>query len=231
MTTRPVQSASPTRYRLPDPPPRHPDEVTSYLYVHLPGNSHHLFHWFGKPETTLVAADQWMMLAPRSREISLRRPDLMIAFDVDPDLYYENNGYIISEQGKPPDFVLEVASPSTADVDIGPKRDDYAAMGILEYWRFDHTGEHHGQRLAGDQLIDGRYHPFPIRELDDGSLEGFSPVLNLNLRWEHGELRWYDPSTGRHIPTFEEQRARAERAEARVRELEAKLRRLQHPED
>ena len=251
MTTRSARSGAATRFRLPDPPPRDPDEVTSYIHVHLPGNSHHLFHWFGHPETTLVAADQWMTLTPRSREISLRRPDLMIAFDVDPEAYYESNGYIVSEQGKPPDFVLEVASPSTADIDIGPKRDDYAALGIPEYWRFDSTGEHHGQRLAGDQLIEGRYQSFPIRELADGSLEGFSPVLNLNLRWEDGQLGWYDPASGRHIPTFEAQRdraeeqrvraegeraraeserARAERAEARVRELEAEMRRLRRPE-
>ena len=218
------------RFRLPDPPSREPDEVTRFRYVHLPGNSHHLVQWFGEPETTLVAAELWMRLAPHSQEISLRRPDLMIAFEVDPSLYYEQNGYVVSDQDKPPDFVLEVASPSTADIDVGPKRDDYAALGIAEYWRFDHTGEHHGQRLAGDQLVDGRYRPFPIRELADGSLEGFSPVLKLNLRWEDGLLGWYEPATGRHIPTFAEQRDRADRAEARVRELEAELRRLRRPE-
>ena len=139
--------------------------MTRFRYVHLPGNSHHLFQWFGEPETTLVAAELWMTLAPHSQEISLRRPDLTIAFEVDPSLYYEQNGFVVSDQGKPPDFVLEVASPSTADIDVGPKRDDYAALGVAEYWRFDHTGEHHGQRLAGDQLVDGRYRPFPIREL------------------------------------------------------------------
>ena len=33
-------------------------------------------------------------------------PDLLIALGADPETYRENNGYIISEQGKPPDFVL-----------------------------------------------------------------------------------------------------------------------------
>ena len=36
-------------------------------------------------------------------------------------------GYIISEQGKPPDFVMEIASETTAETDVGEKRDEYAA--------------------------------------------------------------------------------------------------------
>ncbi len=79
-----------------------------------------------------------------------RVPDLLIAFDVDPDLYAANNGYIVQEQGKSPDFVLEVASRSTRSEDTGPNRDDYAALGIPESWRFDATGEFHGTKLAGE---------------------------------------------------------------------------------
>ena len=89
---------------------------------------------------------------------------------MDPAAYAASNGYVVSEQGKPPDFVLEVALESTANVDTGVKRDDYAALGIAEYWRFDETGEHHGARLAGDRLMEGRYEPVAIAELPDRSL-------------------------------------------------------------
>ena len=34
-----------------------------------------------------------------------------------------------------PTSVLEVASESTAAIDTGAKRDDYAAWAFLEYWR------------------------------------------------------------------------------------------------
>ena len=34
-----------------------------------------------------------------------------------------------------PDFVLEIASESTSEEDSTRKRDDYAALGIPEYWR------------------------------------------------------------------------------------------------
>ena len=233
----------PARFRLPDPPERQDDEKMSTVdHLHRPGNTHHLLRHFGDPETTLVTAERFITMMPERRLPSGRTrrvPDLLIAFDVDPQLYQANNGYIVPAQGKSPDFVLEVASRSTADEDTGPKREDYAALGILEYWRFDPTGEFHGARLAGDRLVDGIYQPIPIDELPDGSLQGHSVALNLTLRWERGQLGWYDPATERHIATFDSERSarlvaenraddernRADAAEARIRELEAELRR------
>ena len=213
------------RFRLPDPPEREPDEVTSYDHLHEPGNSHHLIQHLGNPATTVVGADHWITADPQSFRTLARYPDLFVAFDADRAAYRASNGYIISEQGKPPDFVLEVASASTADVDVGDKRADYAALGIPEYWRFDETGEHHGTRLAGDRLMGGVYVPIDLEERPDGGLQGYSEALNLYLRWEQGQLGWYDPATGRHITTFEDERdarireqARADTAETRADE-------------
>ena len=231
MTTA-IPSQPKGRFRLPDPPQREPDEMTSYDHLHKTGSSLHLARHLGNPETTLVEADRWMVAHPGAYRSWARRPDLLVAFDVDPAAYEASNGYVISEQGKPPDFVLEVASESTAQVDINEKRVEYAVLGIPEYWRFDKTGEHHGERLAGDRLVDGAYVALPIEELSDGSLQGYSAALELNLRWERGQLAWYDPATGQHILTYDDlrvqldsERVRADQAEARVRELEAELRR------
>ena len=233
MTTTDANRSTQTlvRFRLPDPPEREPDEVTSYDYVYEDGMTACLKWHFGHPESTLVKADKWIAAYVGYRP--LRRPDLLVAFNVDPELYREQNGYIISDQGKPPDFVLEVASPSTAEVDTVQKRQEYAALGIREYWRFDHTGESHGTRLAGDRLVGDHYEPIAIVEIAPGMLQGESEALGLWLRWEDGELGWYDPATGEHIPTFDSTQAElaAERearqaSETRVRELEAELRRL-----
>ena len=60
------------------------------------------------------------------------------------------------------------------------------------------------------------YVALEIEELPDGSLQGYSPVLDLNLRWEQGELVFYDPATGRRIATLEDERA------ARIAEQEAR---------
>ena len=51
-----------------------------------------------------------------------RFPDLLIAFDANPEAYQDSNSYVISEQGKPPDFVMEIASQSTGQEDTGNKR-------------------------------------------------------------------------------------------------------------
>ena len=99
--------------------------------------------------------------------------------------------------------------------------------------------------MAGERLVDGEYVDIGIEELPDGNLQGYSSALNLNLRWEHGELRFCDPATGRPIATLAEERTRADAereartaaeaqanvareartaAEVRVRELEELLR-------
>ncbi len=236
-------------YVFPDPPEDPLDKMANFDHITATGNAHHLAMHLGELETTLIAGERYMCIDVTGDMTGLRYPDMLIAFDVSPAEYKRRKAYVISEQGKPPDFVLEIASPSTGDVDVGPKREDYAALSIPEYWRFDETGQFHGTRLAGDRLVDGHYEPVEIIELEDGVLQGYSEVLNLNLRWEDGELRWHDPETGRHIATFEsereraneeraradrewqshmEQRTRADREQARADALEAELRQLRN---
>ena len=61
-------------------------------------------------------------------------------------------------------------------------------MGIPEYWRFDETGRYNRNRLAGDRLVNQKYEPIPIEEIESGILRGYSGMLNLFIRWEHGQL-------------------------------------------
>ena len=165
--------------------------MTSYDHLHKLGNSHHLIQRFGNPETTLVEAERWIIAHPDADRSRARRPDLLIAFGVDPEAYEASNGYVISEQGKPPDFVMEIASESTARTDVVEKRVEYAGLGIPEYWRFDETGEHHGARLGGDRLVNGRYEPMPIHDLPDGSLavsrgdEAFAVEVKLTFMFRN----------------------------------------------
>ena len=236
-TSKTLQARKP--FVFPDPPEDPEDKMTSFDHLAANGNAHYLAVHLGNPETTLVAGEHYLALAPTRSLAGVRYPDLLVAFGVDPAAYKVSNAYVISEQGNPPDLVLEIASRSSGREDTGPKRDAYAALGIGEYWRFDETGQYHGERLAGDRLADGEYVAIDIEELPDGSLQGYSPALDLNIRWERGELVFYDPATGRPIATLEDERAaraaaearaNTERdaraaAEARVRELEDLLRR------
>ena len=233
MTTRHSQAAKPEsepRFVLPDPPEREPEDMTSFDHLTLSGSVHHLVQHLGNPETTIVAGERYVTREPGVPATERMAPDLLIAFNADPEAYRDDNGYVISAQGKPPDFVMEIASRRTGRRDVVQKRTRYAALGTPEYWRFDETGEFHGTMLAGDRLVDNQYEPIPIETVEEGVLQGYSTALNLFIRWEHGELGWHDPETGQHIVTFARERARADierearmAAEARVRELEAEL--------
>lgn len=230
-TAKPVAPTPPSsgRFRLPDIPEREPDEVTQFDRLFKNGKAHYLALHLGNPETTLVEADRWIVPDASFNKRRARYPDLLVAFDASPQDYKDSNGYIVSEQGKAPDFVLEVASPSTAQRDLNEKRDFYESIGVLEYWLFDATGEYYRTRLAGFRLADGAYVPIDVAELPGGDLQGYSAALNLNLRIVGEELEFCDPETGRRITTFEDERTRADAAEARVRELEAELRNLRDP--
>ena len=226
---------------FPDPPEDHDDKMTNYDQMAETGNARYLAIHLGNPESTLVVGERYLALAPTRDMTGLTYPDLLVAFDVYPEDYRQHNAYVISEQGKPPDFVLEVASRSSGQRDVAEKREIYSGLLIPEYWRFDETGRYHGARLAGDRLVNGEYVPIDIEELDGGSLQGCSAVLNLNLRWAlsgrtpyryglarglpRGRLGWHDPTTGQHIASLEDEREARIAAEARVRELEERLRR------
>ena len=219
MTTKPQ-----TLLPLPDPPEREPDDMTSVQHLGENGNLHHLIQYLGNPATTIVSGERYIVPVPGTPSNQRIAPDMLISFNSDPALYRQDNGYVISRQGKPPDLVMEIASERTGKNDVEDKPARYAALGIPEYWRFDETGDFHGSRLAGDRLVDGQYEPIAIEEVEDGVLQGYSAALGLLVRWEHGELRWRDPRTGREIPTFEQEReARLAEQEARLAEQQARL--------
>lgn len=211
---------------FPDPPNRTPGDMTSFKQLAAKGNAYMLGEYLGNTDTTLVAGEQFVSLAVTREMKGLRYPDMLVAFDVDTAAFWDRNAYVVSDQGKPPDFVLEIASRSTGRVDVTDKRVDYASLGIPEYWRFDETGEYHGARLGGDRLVGREYEPIEIEEVAGGMLRGYSAVLNVYLHWEQGELRFYDPATGQPLPSLPAESARADAAEARVRQLEEQLRRL-----
>ncbi len=218
----------PVLEKFPNFPPRH--DMQNALHLHDDAHQAILRRHFGNNDSIIVLSEIPVRQIPGQQE-GHRIPDLLVAFDVDRPLAVEQNGYSIRHQGKPPDFVLEVASATTGDQDIINKRVDYAAFRIPEYWRFDPTGgQRHDAPIAGDRLVDDAYQPIQVTEVGPQHLHGHSEVLDLDLCWDQGQLRWYDPAAQAHLLTFDEERAAriAEReariaAESRVRELQAEL--------
>ena len=130
-----------------------------------------------------------------------------------------NNTYLLWEVGKAPDFILEIGSPSTANTDLGSKRDLYAELGVGEYWRFDATGgEFYGEGLVGERLVDGEYRRLEMRREGDGRVWAHSDALNLDMWWTDGDLRFWDPAKESWLLRREEERAGRMAAEARAQE-------------
>ena len=205
--------------------------------------------------TVFISSSTFLCYDPTNLNRRLQ-PDLYVAFGVEePAIRDRDAGYLPWEVGKQPDFVLELASVSTARNDLNRKRDIYAMMEIPEYWRFDATGgDFYGDPLVGEQLVNGSYSPLPITEEPDGHPRGYSPVLGLTLAWVEGVFRIYDPESGEYSHTtveklaeyyeqtgiiedqaalIDRERARIDEeasarraAEERARQLEAQLREL-----
>ena len=226
MTTR---SAPATVYPETDGMPLPDGEYQAPLYVRTVGT---LRAHFRDIPGARVNGDTFIYYVEGDPRRSVS-PDCYVVFDLSEAALHSlslegNNTYLLWEVGKPPDFILEIGSRSTARADLGSKRDLYAELGIGEYWQYDATGgEFYGEPLVGERLVDGEYRRLVMRVEEDGRVWGHSDVLNLELWWEDGELRFRDPATGEGLLSQEEEQdgrlaaeARAETAETRAETAE-----------
>ena len=164
-----------------------------------------------------------MLVYYRMNDVTARlAPDVFVGFGV-PD--HPRRSYFVWREGKAPDFVLEIASESTVNHDLGDKRDRYAAMGVREYWRFDPTGEALDAPLECDVLEDGEYRAVELARDDDGTVWGHSPLLGLDIYApaEEGRLRLYDPVKGEWLRNLPESEAALAATQADLAATEADL--------
>ena len=171
---------------------------------------------FGKRPDVFVDYDTNICYDPSDlrRHVS---PDVYIAFGVDAAAIRSRLIYLPWEAGKPPDFVMEIASRSTASVDVERKPAIYEAIGVPEYWMHDPTGGcRYGEPLRGRKLVNGKYQDIALTREPDGVLKGYSEVLGLSLAWDAGVPRLYDNASGRYIENYEETEYARRAADARA---------------
>ena len=106
------------------------------------------------------------------------QPDVLVVFGVSPE---NRSSYRIWEEGKAPDFVLEVASPATAKNDAEHKAQEYVRIGVREYWRLDPDGTLMGSALDGYESSGGQYDPVQPVTSSDRERRYLSRVLGLEL--------------------------------------------------
>jgi len=116
--------------------------------------------------------------------------------------------YLIWLEGKAPEVAIEYTSKSTRKEDEKTKFVLYREkLRVQEYFLFDPFGDYlkppfQGYRLKGNRYV--KIHPVA------GRLP--SEVLGLHLERHGDRLRFYDPDSGRLLPTPDEARQHAEMA-------------------
>ena len=121
-------------------------------------------------------------------------PDVFVAKGVSNRLL-EN--YLVWEEGKAPDFIIELTSKSTKNVDVVTKYELYRdVLQVTEYFLFDPKAEYLKPPLRGYRLIEGAYVPIePI----EGRLPALTIGLHLEARGRH--LGLFDPVRRILLPT------------------------------
>ena len=141
-------------------------------------------------------------------------PDVLVTFGIGqkPRLTYK-----VWEEGKVPDFVMELSSKSTYQNDLGEKMELYASLGIRDYVLYDAEGLYLPTPLMGFTLVNGGY--VAMSPNADGGI--YSEALNLEFRLRGTHCGIYDPVSEAWLQTP------AEAAEAEVTRLREQLARLQ----
>ena len=137
-------------------------------------------------------------------------PDVLVSFGIG---MKARRTYLVWEEGKVPEFVMEFSSKNTYQNDLTGKMDIYASLKIQDYFLYDAEGLYLPSPLMGFELVDGIYVAVPPGE--NGGLHSSSLGLDFHLRDEG--LGIYDPVANEWVRTRVEAEAiRADTAEART---------------
>lgn len=121
------------------------------------------------------------------------KPDLFVAVGV-PAVH--RTSYDTRREGPMPQFVLEVASESTWQYDLGEKAELYRLAGVREYLVCDPTGDFIADRVRAWRAGENGWEPWRAVVRADGEAVWESGVLGLALRVEGPLLRFDDPASG-----------------------------------
>jgi Uma2 family endonuclease len=194
-----------------------------------------LKHAWRDREDVYVAGNMFVYFSElQAKKNDFRGPDVFVVMDT---VKRERKSWVVwEEDGRAPDVIIELTSPSTEHVDRGDKMRIYAKLlHVAEYYIFDPFSA----RLEGYEL-DASTRTYIERTPDErGRLASRVTGLSLGVsRGTSGDitadwLRWFAPD-GRLLPTggevadsamarADEATARADEALRRVAELEAML--------
>lgn len=129
-------------------------------------------------------------------------PDLFVVRGVPKDKHRKK--YLLWEEDKGPELVVELTSSSTRDEDLDKKWLYRDILGVREYVLFDPFAEYLDPPLQGFLLQEGDDVGMPMV-----SNRLVSEVLGLHFEADGENLRLFDPAAAHWLPTPPEERARA----------------------
>ena len=131
-----------------------------------------------------------------------------------------DNYKVWQEGGITPQFVLEITSATTQDVDQETKPETYRSLGVTEYFQYDPSGDYLNPILQGVRLVNGQYEPIEANNIAFDTLWLYSEVLGLELHIVSGELRFRNPQTKEFLKTYQQSEQARLAAESAFQESE-----------
>ena len=157
---------------FPFPVPKHENlkgEIFRQIKNYLKGSSHKLYDFMGVALSSYLPnikeLEAFQKHFKRQIEKGIEQETYLI-----PDIFvvcnyreedFTSNGYI-----KPPKWVIEILSPSTASKDFGDKKELYRYVGVEEYWVISDV-----KNVSVFLLKDGKYVETDY-SLDDEEMKG-----------------------------------------------------------
>jgi Uma2 family endonuclease len=148
--------------------------------------------WFDQLSDVYVSGNLFIRYEEDGAEKRIS-PDIFVVFGTSKE---DRVSYTVwEEDGKVPDFVLEITSKGTVTKDRKQNSLIYRDLGVKEYFQYDPTGGYlKPTALQGLRLENGQYEPISILTLPDNTLSLHSEVLGLDLRlFPDNSFRFYDP--------------------------------------
>jgi Uma2 family endonuclease len=180
-------------------------DVMDHFRKMLKGHFHH--------QSDVYISGNLLMYYEKGNPKKSIAPDVFVVFGVE---NRKRETYMLWEEGKGPDFVLEVSSKNTYRTDLRKKKRLYAqVLRVEDYFLYDPNHLYLNPPLQGYRLLGGRYVKIiPVA----GRLP--SRVLGLEVGYKpDGQVGLYNPQTQAWLLIPEE---RAEQAEARAQHAEAR---------
>jgi Uma2 family endonuclease len=176
--------------------------------------------WFAADPMIYVSGNLLLFYIPGNKRKHLA-PDVFVVKGV---AKRRRENYLIWEEGKGPDFVIEVTSSSTRKEDIKKKFELYRdVLKVAEYFLFDPLGDYLSPPLRGYRLVNAGYQPIVAEQ---GRF--WSEELGLFLWKDGSDLKLYEPASNQWLLAPDEDLtqqilARQQAEEARLQAEQARL--------